>query len=245
MQTNNITDKNFSIEKLLNGERNSMVKQGSFGFPSANGDRLAVLSSTASSIYSVPAANRKIRIVSSEAGDDQDLIITGVDVDGNEVSTTMTLNGTSNVDSTALMVMVNNVVASGAVPAGTVSVNIDNAGNDGFATRLGQLYGGVWGSTLHLVPNGKKLIVSWSCFDNGLSWGTTFTSFYTVIKNWIEGNTVAVRAQKIGLYWVNIIKTVQADNQKVFEPGDLFYILLNTNSSTAFELSYQMIQYDS
>lgn len=236
-----ISDNNFSIDKLYLGERNSSVLTRYIISPSATNYRILGSNQLLTSIYTKPSGNVRFRIVSNNAGDNSDVLITYINSSGDEATTTMTLNGTTNVDSAQLGIMINDVKPLSTV-AGVISVYVDNNDDTTYTTLLGKYENG-WQCSLYLVPNGKKLLLTYVNYWNVVA-TITYGHQFIKYKNWANGVANKTIESHFKFFQNGIYKTDQINLLHSAESGDLVYIDCYTSGGTAFEASMQYIKFD-
>lgn len=157
----------------------------------------------------------------------------------------MTLNGTTNVDSTAKAVFINNVESVNNDIIGTLTVILDINGNDfDTGSYIYGIWAGAWKSTYFLVPNGKRILINYFTHSNPAA-PHVFWLRFLKINNWLSGST------RTDLILKKCIANGNAREEKniidsplLFESGDMLYITLHTSNVSTGENNIQYIQFN-
>lgn len=186
--------------------------------------------------YACPSVDVKCRISSANGSDTQTIRVHGVNKSGDAVSADLVLNGTSNVDSSASFVHVNYLTnTSSTEPLGIITVKLDTANDNGFATTLGSYILNFYGGNWCLVPNGKKLLVKNITATNYYNTAVTLRYDLITVKNWLN-NTSTYPAYAVSSVQFmdsnNTYLNLTHDYLYVFEAGTMIKIHVSSGSAT-------------
>ena len=240
-----VSDNNFSIDKIISGElKNPKIRTQHIETAYQNAERL-LRQDYVVNPPTLPAAHRKIRIVSNNAGDTGDMLITYVDASGDEGTVTLTLNGTTNVQSSAVAVFINNVESVNNDIVGTLTVTLDLAGND-FASGS-YIYGvwdGGWKSSYFLVLNDKRIMINYFTHSNPVTNHVYWLRFKKIDK-WLDGATRVDLLLKRCIANGNAREELNIiDSPLFFDSGSMVYITLHTSNLSTGENNIQYVQFD-
>jgi hypothetical protein len=233
----------FTIDSLYK-DNNQIITQY-ITTPALAGSRIATSASNTS--IERPVNNVSFSLVSNSNLDFGDINVTYIDTFGTENIITVTLNGTSPVVIDDACVMIN-YVAPRTTFIGPITVKIDTLGNSTFSNTIGSLINGIgWMSSLYLVPNTKKLMVTHLSHSNQGFTQATFSTSLCNIQRWRDGRVYETTNASDTLFW-NGVKTTTDDilNNSVvtFNEGDLVFIRVNASADNISSINFQYIIFD-
>ena len=147
-----------------------------FGFNRAVGTSFETLWNNGGS-YSFLSAEQQLSVVSTDAADTMDVLIQGLDGDYNEVTETITLDGTNAVTTTNSFLRVNNAVILSGENAGDITGSYTTT--DVFFIEAGI---GTTQACVYTVPAGHSLYL----FRIDLTSGTVTGNKYLTYRNRID-----------------------------------------------------------
>jgi len=147
-----------------------------FGFNRAVGTSFETLWNNGGS-YSFLSAEQQLSVVSTDAADTMDVLIQGLDGDYNEVTETITLDGTNAVTTTNSFLRVNNAVILSGENAGDITGSYTTT--DVFFIEAGI---GTTQACVYTVPAGHSLYL----FRIDLTSGTVTFNRYLTYRNRID-----------------------------------------------------------
>ncbi len=147
-----------------------------FGFNRAVGTSFETLWNNGGS-YSFLSAEQQLSVVSTDAADTMDVLIEGLDGDYNEVTETITLDGTNAVTTTNSFLRVNNAVILSGENAGDITGSYTTT--DVFFIEAGI---GTTQACVYTVPAGHSLYL----FRIDLTSGTVTFNRYLTYRNRID-----------------------------------------------------------
>lgn len=243
----------FSFDRVYAGDKNAYTRQISIFGGATTGTRLLQTDLTQSAMYTRPASNVNVQIVSSASGDTSiPFVLRGVDVNGAAVTLNMSTdasNGTTVVNTgTKQVVMINDIYPTTTAPTGTITVKIDKDNNGSYSFTLGAYKGGQFKTAIHVVPTGKVAYLTRAQLSNAVDKSAEFRFYLRVTPLWTSG--AAPTSEHIMEIYVNNTAAVEFKNYcetiPIIAPaGSLLAAYTYTASSLGSMANFTIVECDS